>query len=697
MLLAFIVFFPVLSAFVSYLIGRKNKTARNRFACIVVSVEFLSACMACFGTAEFSINGIFALGINFQSGSLRSILMVLASFVWLMTTLFSNEYFAHYRNRNRYYFFMLSTLGATMGVFLSADFFTTLIFFEIMSFTSWVLVMHDETENAIKAGMTYITVAVIGGLVTLTGMFFLYKASGTMRFDELSVFMSGVEDKTPYYIYGIMVLTGFGAKAGAFPLHIWLPEAHPAAPAPASALLSCVLTKTGIFGVIVLSTQIFMYDAKWGLFILVTGTITMFLGAFLALFSINLKRTLACSSLSQIGFILIGVGMQGILGEHNAIAACGTALHIVNHSIIKMTLFLCAGTVYMNIHELDLNKIRGWGRDKLLLKIVFLQGLLGIGGIPLWGGYISKTLLHESIVEYIAVLNEAGQSAFLFKAVEWIFLISGGLTLAYMAKIFTAVFVEKADSISNGNKNQHNKYLSGTSAFVLICCGALISVFGLFPNAVMGNIADMAGSFMNSHGMEHAVHYFAWVNLKGAVISVIIGAVVYFGFIRVFLMAKSRNGHNTYIDLWPKWLSIEKKIYRPVLLSLLPSIGGACANIMNASFEFICSKTVPAAGIVCENVLNPSFEDLYKALYFIMSRAVEFVSGLMENIFLWLLIAGVIVIRFFKGMYDYMLQVVLYLFFNYEEISYEGKRNFRKDAYFSRFSVDKYGEERGMR
>lgn len=697
MLLAFIAFFPMLSAFVSYAIGRKNKNARNRFACAVTAVEFLAVLAASLSPAELGIKGVFALGINFESGGLRSVLMVLAAFVWLMSTLFSNEYFAHYRNRNRYYFFMLSTLGATMGVFLSADFFTTLIFFEIMSFTSWVLVMHDETENAIKAGMTYLTVAVIGGLVTLMGMFFLYRASGTMRFDELSVFMAGVEYKKPYYIYGLMVLTGFAAKAGAFPLHIWLPEAHPVAPAPASALLSCVLTKTGIFGVLVLSTQIFMYDAQWGLFILITGTITMFLGAFLALFSINLKRTLACSSLSQIGFILVGIGMQGLLGEHNAIAAGGTILHIVNHSVIKMTLFLCAGAVYMNIHELDLNKIRGWGRDKLLLKIVFLQGLLGIGGIPLWGGYISKTLLHESIVEYIALLNQSGQSAVLFNVIEWIFLISGGLTLAYMTKLFVAVFIEKAPNKPHENNKPDNKYLTKTSAFVLICCGVLISVFGLLPNAVMGNIADMARSFMNSHNMEHAVHYFAWVNLKGAVISVAIGAVVYFGFIRVFLMAKSQNGQKTYVDLWPKWLSIEKEIYRPVLLRILPTIGGACAYVMNCSFEFICSKTVPAAGIVCENVLNPSFEDFYKALYFIMSKVVEFVSGLIENIFLWLLIVGVIIIRLFKSMYDYMLQVVLYLFFNYDEISYEGKRNFRKDAYFSRFSVDKYGEERGMR
>ena len=132
-------------------------------------------------------------------------------------------------------------------------------------------------------------------------------------------------------ISGILVLTGFAAKAGMFPLHIWLPEAHPAAPAPASALLSCILTKSGVFGVIMLSCGMFLHNADWGMMILILGVITMVLGAVLAVFSINLKRTLACSSLSQIGFITVAIGMQCLLGEHNTLAAQGTMLHILNH------------------------------------------------------------------------------------------------------------------------------------------------------------------------------------------------------------------------------------------------------------------------------------------------------------------------------------------------------------------------------
>lgn len=168
----------------------------------------------------------------------------------------------------------------------------------------------------------------------------------------------------------------------------------------------------------------------------------MVLGAVLAVFSVNLKRTLACSSMSQIGFIIIAIGMQGLLGEHNALAASGTLLHFLNHSLFKLLLFLGAGVIFMNLRELNLNKIRGYGKDKPLLKLIFLMPILGIGGIPLWNGYISKTLIHESMVEYIEVLKEAGQSIAFMKGAEILFLFSGGLTLAYMTKIFVCIFLE---------------------------------------------------------------------------------------------------------------------------------------------------------------------------------------------------------------------------------------------------------------
>uniref|UniRef100_UPI000554E1A8 proton-conducting transporter transmembrane domain-containing protein n=1 Tax=Clostridium sp. D5 TaxID=556261 RepID=UPI000554E1A8 len=435
--LAVPVFYPMAGALLTYLIGRKSKEGRNYFADFVVITEFL---MLLYGAVRLQgttniLEGVCGMGLSFAMDGFRGIYGVVAAFMWMMTIVFSREYFGHYRNRNRYYLFQLVTLGATIGVFLSADLYTTFIFFEIMSFTSYVWVAQDERKESLRAAQTYLAVAVIGGLVLLMGLFLLYTSVGTLEIGALFEACRNFPDKRMLYIAGGCMLFGFGAKAGAFPLHIWLPKAHPVAPAPASALLSGILTKAGVYGILIISCYMFYGDEKWGSLILALGVVTMFGGAVLAVFSVDLKRTLACSSMSQIGFILVGTGMQCLLGAENGLAVHGTFLHMMNHSLIKLVLFMAAGVVFMNIHQLDLNEIRGFGRGKPFLNAAFLMGALGIGGIPLWNGYISKTLLHESIVEY------SGAPVFVF--VEWMFLISGGLTVAYMLKLYISLFWEK--------------------------------------------------------------------------------------------------------------------------------------------------------------------------------------------------------------------------------------------------------------
>ena len=576
-ILPFLVFFPMLGGIIGYIIGRKNKNARDYWAMLVTLLTFGASLLLIGKEEAFHETGICGLGLLFAGGGLQVILAVLTGAIWFITTIYSKEYFQQDRNRNRYYLFMLLTEGATMGIFLSADFFTTFIFFEIMSFTSFVMVMHDETKEAMRAAHTYLAVAVLGGLVTLMGLFMLYQKTGTLQMDQLQQFMAQQTDNSAFYGIGVLVFFGFAAKAGLFPLHIWLPNAYTLAPAPASALLSCLLTKTGVFGIMMITAKIFFHDAPWGNFMLILGMITMLMGAILALFSINLKRTLACSSMSQIGFMMVGIAMQGILGEHNALAASGTLLHFINHSMLKLVLFLSAGVVFMNLHELDLNKIKGFGRDKLLLKVVFLMALLVIGGIPFWNGYVSKTLLHESIVEYIHILEEAGQSVFYMKTVEYLFLFAGGLTLAYMTKIFVAVFVEKNSHPLPVQKQ--GAYLNPVNKVILALCALALPVCGMLPHLTQDRISAVGVTFLGAHAPDHAVEYFAWVNLKGAVISLIVGAAVYFLFVRTVLMRENEQGETVYLDRWPAWLNLEDKVYRPLLLGVLPFIGGFFARL----------------------------------------------------------------------------------------------------------------------
>ena len=492
----------------------------------------------------------------------------IALFMWSVSLLFSKEYFAHYSHKARYYGFMLITMFATLGVFLAKDLFTMFIFFEVMSLSSYVWVVQEETEEALKVGVTYLTIAVIGGMVMLMGLFLLNHALGTLRIDILYQAVQSVwsEKSGQIYTAGFLMLFGFGAKAGMFPLHFWLPKAHPVAPAPASALLSGILTKCGILGILVLTAQVFVHDLTWGSVILTLGVFGMVVGAVLAVFSVNLKRTLACSSVSQIGFILVGVGMQCFLGEENALAVRGTFLHMVNHSLIKLLLFNLAGVVYMNIHALDLNTVRGFGRKKPFLMITFLMGALGIGGMPLLNGYVSKTLLHESIVEYIAHLTAHGHSALLFQAIEWIFLFSGGLTVAYMLKLFICIFIEKHPE-KQEQYNAKTNYMSVLSKLVLGISAVILLIMGAFPGMTMNKMADAVMGFLRSGPLHHEVHYFAWVNLKGGLISIGIGILVYFLVIRKVFM---KNGN--YVNLWPEKLDLEV-IFSKLVWGMLAVLG----------------------------------------------------------------------------------------------------------------------------
>ena len=577
------VFMPMAAALLSYLLGRKTKAGRNAFVGAVVVLEFLFGLLLAVkgqGT-ESVLPGICGMGLRFTVDGFRAVYVVIAAFMWMVTGLFSPDYFAHYRNRNRYYLFQLVTLGATEGIFLSADLYTTFVFFEIMSLASYVWVAQDEKEEALKAASTYLAVAVIGGLVMLMGLFLLYHQTGTLMIEALPAACAGKN----VYAAAACLFVGFGAKAGAFPLHIWLPKAHPVAPAPASSLLSGILTKTGIFGILVISCKLLVRDEAWGTFTLLIGVVTMFLGAALALFSVDFKRTLACSSVSQIGFILVGVGMIGLLGEENLLAVRGTFLHMVNHSVFKLVLFLVAGVIYRNTHKLELNQIRGFGRKKPLLMAIYLMGALGIGGIPGWSGYVSKTLLHESIVEYL----EAGVAASRFftagsmRGIEWVFLISGGLTVAYMCKLFAAVFLEKNEDAAVQKAYDENKsYMKPLSAGVLALSAVIIPVLGLLPYFTMDRLADLAQGFMGAAHEGHQVHYFTWTNLKGGLISIAIGAAVYVVVARGWIMKKRANETKYYVNRWPGKLDLEERLYRPLLLKVLPGIfGRLCAVLDN--------------------------------------------------------------------------------------------------------------------
>ena len=563
-MLLILALFPILCAPLAYAAGKKGKAipAMVLFTALELAAILLTAFLG-FGSA-LELPGAVGMGMRMKLDGFRGLYASIACVMWLVTSIFSRDYLRHDHAPGRYALFTLITQGATVGLFLSDSIYTAFLFFEVMSMASYPWVAHEEDKGAMRAAETYLYIAVIGGLVMLMGILLLPGDLATVSFEALHGGDEGL------WLPACLILVGFGAKAGAFPIHIWLPKAHPVAPAPASSLLSGMLTKAGVFGMLVLTTKVMHGIAGFGNLIFILGVITMFLGALLAIFSTNLKRTLACSSLSQIGFIMVGVGVQGLCHGENGLAAFGTIQHMVNHSLFKLVLFLCAGVVAMNAHALSLDEVRGFGRKKPVLHFCYLMAMLGIAGIPGWSGYISKSLLHEGLLEYIHELHHMGHAAGFYEFSEIVFIISGGMTLCYMFKLYICLFWQKNPTRQaeyDGMKN----YMSAPSAIALALCACVIPVLGLLPHTFMTGIGRLAQPFFGAADPHHMpVPYFSAENLIGAAKSIAVGCVLYAA--QYFLVMHK----GSYPERWPRKLDLEELVYRP-FIRLLIAVGGGFA------------------------------------------------------------------------------------------------------------------------
>ena len=555
------------------LAGKKHKTTRDACMLIACLGQMLMSAWLLWRAEQgmvlqLYLPGICGMALSFRADGFRALYVLVASFMWLETALLSKQYFAHYHNRTRYCFFNLLTLSGVTGMFLADDLFTAFIFFEIMSMASYPWIAHEETEGAMRAASTYMGVAVLGGMVTLMGMLLLYRQSGSLAYDQLQT----VAPSSAVYTASGLILFGFFAKAGAFPMHIWLPKAHPVAPAPASALLSGMLTKAGVLGILVVSFSLLRNNYVYGCLLLATALVTMLLGAVLGVFSNNLKRTLACSSMSQIGYILTGLAASVLLKDEGALPAAGAVTHMVNHSMLKLLLFMTAGAVYMNAHTLDLNRLRGYGRKKPFLHACWLLGALGLSGVPGFNGYVSKTMIHEGLVEWV---NESG--LFVFRLCEWVFLFAAGLTTAYMLKTYICLFWQKNPdtALAESYDSEGRGYLSVRSRVTLAVSAALIPVLGLWPDRFLGKAAGLSLPFLRLEGFR-SIDLFTLENLRGGAVTFVIGTGVYLFFVRKKLYSLSGG----YLERWPRKLDLEESVYRPLSCRIMPdALCRACAFI----------------------------------------------------------------------------------------------------------------------
>jgi formate hydrogenlyase subunit 3/multisubunit Na+/H+ antiporter MnhD subunit len=461
---------------------------------------------------EFNLSLFMDLGINFRVDAIGLLIALVTAFVWLLSCIYATSYMSVEHAQNRFFFFILLTLAANLGILLTKDFFSLFLFFELMAIFSYVLVVHEETKEAMEAGYLYLFMCIIAGLTLLGGIVLMYIFTGTTEIAPLSHLLKEIPTSLRYLMATLMII-GFGIKAGVFFLHIWLPEAHPIAPTPASALLSGLMIKAGAYGILRTVNTLFApigefsshfsesgILANLGYWLIWLGVITMFFGVVNALLSANCKRMLAYHSVSQMGYIILGLGCAAFLGKEGAMGLAGAVYHIINHALFKSALFLSVGAVYFRTRELDMYKLGGMWRNMPLVAVACFIAVMGISGVPLFNGFASKTILHHAIVEAYEHTLTHHPDIWLVAA-EVFFCLTAFGTFCSNVKMWLFVFVWKQPE-----KFKHTKPAPLSMQIALSALSAAILFIGLKPNWLLEKFIGPALADFGFNPSSHAYH-----------------------------------------------------------------------------------------------------------------------------------------------------------------------------------------------
>ncbi len=545
------------------------------------------------GVVSYDLIDFMQMGLFFEVDLIGWIFSFLITAVWFLATVFSFAYMDLEHNRRRYYSVLIFTLGATLGVVMAGDFFTLFLFFELMTLSSFILVIHQQDVQSMKAGILYLYLGIFGGLSLLFAIMMLFSATGSVDIAP-ALDLLGTQ-RTAIFVF---FLIGFGIKAGIVPLHIWLPQAHPVAPSPASALLSGIMIKAGAYGILRVSLILFSApgelsapDASYmfivGNVLMWIGIVTMLAGAAMALLQSNMKRILAYSSVSQMGYIVTGLGVAAFAGIEGGMGFAGAVYHVINHAFFKAGLFIMVGTIYIYTHELELPRLGGMIKKMPLVAATFIIAAFGIAGIPGFNGYPSKTLVHDAL---LIAFRDYGLIS--INVAEKIFVLTSALTICYFIKLFRGVFLGPVPEKLDRDYKLPFSVNAVLSSFALI-----IIVIGLFPNLILERVLVPVAETLKYEGyaMDHLYHFhfFEWHPIEAMIIVVILAVIIY--------IPAAYRGWFDWKPPW--WLSVYALIYQPVTYRLM-DVTCRAGVMVDSSVDSAYNRSGSAARTWCNYIGN---------------------------------------------------------------------------------------------
>jgi len=473
-------------------IGLRLSYGATMLLCLIILFCAASSLLA--GNSITSVMlpiGLPNVGMRLRIDALSAFFLVVVNLGAAISSLFAMGYGVHEKRPGRVLPFYPSFIAAMNLVVLADDAFTFLLAWETMSLTSWALVMSNEEKETQRAGLVYFVMASFSAAMLLFSFGLLAGAGGAYGFDEIrasnpSAWTAG--------IVLILVLLGAGSKAGVFPVHVWLPLAHPAAPSHVSALMSGVMTKVAIYGAIRI-----LFDLVgsamvwwWAVPVLIVAGATALMGVLYALMQHDLKRLLAYHTVENIGIILIGVGLAiafraNGLNAAAALAMSAALLHVFNHSLFKSLLFLGSGAVLHATGERDIDHLGGLIHKMPYTAFFFLAGSAAISALPPLNGFVSEWLTFQSILASPGLAQASLK--FLIPVIGVMLALAAALAAACFVKAFGVTFLGRARSqAAHEAKETDNYSLTAMGLLALFCL-----MIGILPSFAVDALRPVVG------------------------------------------------------------------------------------------------------------------------------------------------------------------------------------------------------------
>lgn len=533
---------PILGGVIGFYLGKKNQETRNDWFDIIAVVELVLMgylgyqIMAKGMTIELVLSDLLGLGLSLTLDFVRLLMCVVATIIFGTILQFMKESMKEEQGSNRFYMLFMSIFGCVLGAFMSNNLFNFMMFLVFAAFLAYPLMVHRQDRPAMKNGTIYSAFTVAGIVLMLTGLTIVFAYVGSVSYKGMYNTIMQNGGNTYILVGGIILTLGLAVFAGLFPLQLQVTRGSSYGLIEISAIISTVLTKLGIWGVLVLSADVFMGSGKYGDVLLALSLLTIIWGLLISLSSTDIRRILMGLDVSVNGFAVLSAALMVLCGESNTFAIRSAVYMLIVSSLSVFVLYMVALEQVRKINTYEIKGLIASGKGNKLLMVVCFIACATIAGAPGTIGFLAYSMMYKAIVTIIE-----------WKWLVVLYILVWAFLMTAATRVFMKFFVSKKDEtvrvLSEKEKEEEdaqedgqakNPYLFGE--ILLLVVGILQIVVGVIPGVTVDKVADSINAFFHGPDFIDALDYYTSDALIGLGIAVALAIVLYVNLVHGILL-----------------------------------------------------------------------------------------------------------------------------------------------------------------